>query len=190
MCACVYTCTPFPHFFFYLHDLKSMYFEPQPEWKQETSTKVAYYHNLLLPDPAVSGCQSNRLMPGQPTIILKSEHSWLCITDTEAIILKLACIRELNCSLSKAVGLGKGIRDINLQILKKAAVIQSQYSTWKKCQKAIPLKLSGEISNINKHIGTTFNTELFQHDFFKPQDKKSTRKWDREPGNYTLIIIF
>ena len=47
-------------------------------------------------------------MPGEPTIILKSEHSWLCITDTEAIILKLACIRELNCSLSKAVGLGKG----------------------------------------------------------------------------------
>ena len=74
---------------------------------------------LLLPDPTVSGCQSNHLMPGQPTIILKSEHSWLCITDTEAIILKLACIRELNCLLSKAVGLGKGIRDINLHILKK-----------------------------------------------------------------------
>ena len=107
------------HIFFYLRDLKSMYFKPQPEWKQETSTKVAYYHNLLLPDPAVSGCQSNHLMPGQPTIILKSEPSWLCITDTEAIILKLACIRELNCSLSKTVGLGKGIRDINLQILKK-----------------------------------------------------------------------
>lgn len=72
----------------------------------------------------------------------------------------------------------------------KAAVIQSQYSTWKKCQKAIPLKLSGKMSNINKHIGTTFNTELFQHDFCKPQDKKSTRKWDKEAGNYTEIIIF
>ena len=34
----------------------------------------------------------------------------------------------------------------------------------------------GEISNINKHIGTTFDTELFQHYLFKPQDKKSTRK--------------
>ena len=120
MHACVYISTPFPHVFFNLHNLKFMYFKPQPKWSQETSTKVAYYHNLLLPDPTVSGCWSNHLMPGQPTTILKSEHSWLCITDTETIILKLACIiRELNCSLSKAVGLGKGIRDINLQILKK-----------------------------------------------------------------------
>lgn len=47
----------------------------------------------------------------------------------------------------------------------------------------------GEISNINKHIGTTFDTELFQHYLFKPQDKKSTRKWDKEAGNYSEIII-
>lgn len=108
ICAlCVYICTPFPHFFIYtiwspciLNLSLSGNKKPQRRWRLLLT--------FLLPDPAVSGCQSTHLMPGQPTIILKSEHSWLCITDTEAIILKLACIRELNCSLSKAVGLGKG----------------------------------------------------------------------------------
>lgn len=52
------------------------------------------------------------------------------------------------------------------------------------------IKSSGEISDINKYIYTTFNTEPFQNDFLKPQNKKSTKKQDLGAGIYFEIIIF